>query len=133
MFCTAKVGVKMRGTDDASRSLFGNGDLEARIPTRHPLRTIRQVVKDALASWDAEFKARYTDCGRPSIASERLTRATLTQVLFSIRFERQLMQKMQHTLLFFWFVGLGIDNPVWVLTVFTKNRAGCRPPIRRAR
>ena len=112
----------MRGTDEASGSLFSYVDLEARIPARHPLRKIRQVVNDALASLDAEFEALYTDFGRPSIAPERLIRASLIQILFSVRSERQLMEQMQYNLLFRWFVGLGIDDPVWVPTVFTKNR-----------
>ena len=112
----------MRGTDETSGSLFSYVDLEERIPARHPLRTIRQVVNDALASLDAEFEALYTDFGRPSIAPERLMRASLIQILFSVRSERQLMEQMQYNLLFRWFVGLGIDDPVWVPTVFTKNR-----------
>ena len=112
----------MRGTDETSGSLFSFVDLEERIPARHPLRKIRQVVNDALASLDAEFEALYTDFGRPSIAPERLIRASLIQILFSIRSERQLMEQMQYNLLFRWFVGLGIDDPVWVPTVFTKNR-----------
>ena len=112
----------MRGTDEASGSLFSYVDLEERIPARHPLRKIRQVVNDALASLDAEFEALYTDFGRPSIAPERLIRASLIQILFSVRSERQLMEQMQYNLLFRWFVGLGIDDPVWVPTVFTKNR-----------
>jgi transposase len=112
----------MRGTDETSGSLFSYVDLEARIPARHPLRTIREVVNDALASLDAEFAALYTDFGRPSIPPERLIRASLIQILFSIRSERQLMEQMQYNLLFRWFVGLGIDDAVWVPTVFTKNR-----------
>ena len=80
----------MRGTDEASGSLFSYVDLEERIPARHPLRKIRQVVNDALASLDAEFEALYTDFGRPSIAPERLIRASLIQILFSVRSERQL-------------------------------------------
>ena len=112
----------MRGTDEVSGSLFSYVDVEARIPGRHPLRKIRQVVNDALASLDAEFEALYTDFGRPSIAPERLVRASLLQILFSVRSERQLMEQMQYNLLFRWFVGLGIDDPVWVPTVFTKNR-----------
>ncbi|HEX9857164.1 MAG TPA: IS5 family transposase, partial [Paracoccaceae bacterium] len=71
---------------------------------------------------DAEFEALYADFGRPSIAPERLIRASLLQILFSVRSERQLMEQMQYNLLFRWFVGLGIDDPVWVPTVFTKNR-----------
>ena len=86
------------------------------------MRKIRQVVNEALASLDAEFEALYTDFGRPSIAPERLIRASLIQILFSVRSERQLMEQMQYNLLFRWFVGLGIDDPVWVPTVFTKNR-----------
>jgi transposase len=116
------AGVMMRGTDGASGSLFSYVDLEARVPARHPLRKIRQVVNEALASLDAEFEALYTDFGRPSIAPERLIRASLIQILFSVRSERQLMEQMQYNLLFRWFVGLGIDDPVWVPTVFTKNR-----------
>ena len=112
----------MRGTDETSGSLFSYVDLEARIPARHPLRKIRQVVNEALASLDGEFDALYTDFGRPSIPPERLIRASLIQILFSIRSERQLMEQMQYNLLFRWFVGLGIDDAVWVPTVFSKNR-----------
>ena len=112
----------MRGTDETSGSLFSYVDLEARVPARHPLRKIRQVVNAALASLDGEFAALYTDFGRPSIAPERLIRASLLHILFSVRSERQLMEQMQYNLLFRWFVGLGIDDQVWVPTVFTKNR-----------
>jgi transposase len=112
----------MRGTDETSGSLFSYVDLEARIPARHPLRKIRQVVNEALASLDREFEALYTDFGRPSIPPERLIRASLLQILFSVRSERQLMEQMDYNLMFRWFVGLGIDDPVWVPTVFTKNR-----------
>lgn len=112
----------MRGTDEASGSLFSYVDLEERIPARHPLRKVQQVVNDALRSLDADFEALYTDFGRPSIPPERLIRASLIQILFSIRSERQLMEQMHYNLLFRWFVGLGIDDPVWVPTVFTKNR-----------
>jgi transposase len=115
-------GVMMRGTDEASGALFSYVDLEERVPAGHPLRKIRQIVNDALASLDAEFDALYTREGRPSIAPERLIRASLLQMLFSIRSERQLMEQMDYNLLFRWFVGLGIDDPVWVPTVFTKNR-----------
>lgn len=112
----------MRGTDEMGSVLFSYVDLEERIPARHPLRKIRQVVNDALGSLDAEFEALYTDFGRPSIPPERLIRASLLQILFSVRFERQLMEQMDYNLMFRWFVGLGIDDPVWVPTVFTKNR-----------
>lgn len=118
----ALAGVKMRGADETSGSLFSYVDLEARIPAGHPLRKIRQVVNEALASLDAAFALLYTEFGRPSIPPERLIRASLIQILFSVRSERQLMEQMQYNLLFRWFVGLGIDDPVWVPTVFTKNR-----------
>lgn len=116
------LGVMMRGTDEVSGSLFSYVDLEERVPPGHPLRLIRRIVNGALAGLDAEFEALYTDFGRPSIAPERLIRASLLQILFSIRSERQLMEQMDYNLLFRWFVGLGIDDPVWVPTVFTKNR-----------
>ena len=88
----------MRGTDETSGSLFSYVDLEDRIPARHPLRKIRQVVNDALASLDGEFAPLYADFGRPSIATERLIRASLIQILFSGRSERQLMEQMQYNL-----------------------------------
>lgn len=86
----------MRGTDETSGSLFSYVDLEGRIPARHPLRKVRQVVNDALASLDAEFNILYSAEGRPSIAPERLIRASLLQILFSVRSERQLMEQMQY-------------------------------------
>mgnify|MGYP005847189847 CR=1 FL=1 len=105
--------VKRRGTDEATGSLFSYVNLEARIPARHPLRKVRQVVNDALASLDAEFEVLYTDFGRPSIAPERLIRASLIEIKSSVRSERQWMEQMQYNLLFRWFVALGIDDPVW--------------------
>ena len=112
----------MRGSDIRNGSLFSYVDLEDRIPARHPLRMIREVVNAALVSLDADFDRLYAGEGRPSIAPERLLRAALIQILFSIRSERQLMEQMQYNLLFRWFAGLGIDDAVWVPTVFTKNR-----------
>lgn len=112
----------MRGSDEKTGSLFSYVDLEDRIPAKHPLRLIRRIVNDALAVLDGEFASLYSDEGRPSIAPERLIRASLLQILFSIRSERQLMEQMDYNLMFRWFVGLGIDDPVWVATVFTKNR-----------
>ena len=118
-----KKGMMMRGTDEASGALFSYVDLDERVPVNHPLRLIRRIVNDALTSLDADFDALYTKEGRPSIAPERLIRASLLQMLFSIRSERQLMEQMDYNLPFRWFVGLGVDDPVWVPTVFTKNRA----------
>ena len=112
----------MRGLDGQTGSMFSYVDLEGRIPASHPLREIRAFVNAALAALDVEFTKLYSADGRPSIAPERLLRAALIQILFSIRSERQLMDQMQYNLLYRWFVGLGIDDLVWVPTVFTKNR-----------
>lgn len=112
----------MRGSDETTGALFSYVDLEGRIPAKHPLRLIRRIVNDTLCSLDSDFAALYSDEGRPSIAPERLIRASLLQILFSVRSERQLMQQMNYNLMFRWFVGLGIDDPVWVATVFSKNR-----------
>jgi len=112
----------MRGTDRETGSLFSYVDLEERVPAGHPLRAIRRVVNEALTSLDGGFAGLYAAHGRPSIPPERLIRASLLQILYSVRSERQLMEQMDYNLLFRWFVGLGINDPVWVPTVFTKNR-----------
>jgi transposase len=112
----------MRGVDKQNGSLFSYVNLEERIPARHPLRKVAVIVNDALRALDGAFAGLYAADGRPSIPPERLLRAALVQILFSVRSERQLMDQMQYNLLFRWFVGLGIDDPVWVPTVFTKNR-----------
>jgi transposase len=116
------MGPKMRGSDERNEALFSYVNLEDRVPARHPLRMIREIVNAALARLDGAFAKLYAAEGRPSIAPERLLRAALIQILFSIRSERQLMEQMQYNLLFRWFVGLGIDDAVWVPTVFSKNR-----------
>jgi transposase len=102
--------------------MFSYVSLEARIPSDHPLRPMRAMVDDALKRLSRRFARLYADSGRPSIPPERLLRALLLQVLYSIRSERLLMEQLEYNLLFRWFVGLGIDDPVWVPTVFTKNR-----------
>lgn len=112
----------MRGLDEQTGSLFSFVDLEERVPAKHPLRKIRQIVNDALATLDGEFSRLYASEGRPSIAPEKLLRASLVQAFYSIRSERQLMEQLDYNLLFRWFVGLGVDDPAWVPTVFTKNR-----------
>jgi transposase len=112
----------MRGCDDRTGSLFSYVDLEKRIRQDHPLRTIRTLVDDALASMDRAFADLYSALGRPSIPPERLLRAMLLQAFYSIRSERQLMERLDHDLLFRWFVGLGIDDPVWDPSTFSKNR-----------
>ena len=102
--------------------MFSYVSLEARIPADHPLRPMRGMVDEALKRLSRRFSPLYADSGRPSIPPERLMRALLLQVLYSIRSERQLMEQLEYNLLYRWFVGLGIDDPVWVATVFTKNR-----------
>jgi transposase len=112
----------MRGTDGRSGELFSYVDLEKRVPAKHPLRLVRKVVNDVLAALDGDFATAYAPGGRPSIAPERLLRALLLQAFYTIRSERQLMEQLDYNLLYRWFVGLGVDDPVWVPTVFTKNR-----------
>src|SRR5262245_11946527 len=89
---------------------------------RHPLRTIKGIVDDVLVSLDAAFDRLYEGTGRQSIAPERLLRASLLQAFYSVRSERQLMEQIDYNLLFRWFVGLGIDDPVWDHSTFSKNR-----------
>jgi transposase len=112
----------MRGSDRQSGDLFSYVDIEARVPTRHPLRAIRSIVNQGLASLDAEFDKLYADTGRDSIPPERLLRAALLQAFFSIRSERLLMEQLNYNLLYRWFVGLGVDDAVWDHSVFSKNR-----------
>ena len=103
----------MRGSDEKSGALFSYVDLERRVPAKHPLRVIRRIVNGALAGLDAEFEALCAKEGGPPIPPQRPIRARLLQVLFSIRSERQLLEQMDYNLLSRWFVGLGIDDPVW--------------------
>ena len=112
----------MRGADERSGSLFSYIDLEWRVPGDHPLRAIRVMVNAALAELDAEFEALYAPIGRPSIPPEKLLRSSLLQAFYTIRSERQLMERLNFDLLFRWFVGLGIDDEVWDHSVFSKNR-----------
>ena len=112
----------MRGDDQQQEPVFSYIGLEQRVPKDHPLRAIRQMADAALRELDSEFQQLYARCGRPSIAPEKLIRAQLLQVLYSVRSERQLMEQMDYNLLFRWFVGLNIDDAVWDVTVFTKNR-----------
>jgi transposase len=112
----------MRGRDEQAGTLFSYVDLEARVPPSHPLRVIRGIVNEALTALTGEFAKLYSRMGRPSIPPERLLRALLLQVLYSIRSERQLMEQLDYNLLYRWFVGLSPDDPVWDPTTFTKNR-----------
>jgi len=113
----------MRGSDRRSGELFSYVDVETRIRADHPLRTIRAIVNDALESLSAEFDALYAPrSGRPSIPPEMLLRAMLLQAFYSIRSERQLMERLEFDLLFRWFVGLSADEPAWDHSTFSKNR-----------
>ena len=112
----------MRGFDNRNGSLFSYVDLEARVPESHPLRVIRRISDDVLAKMSVLFDAAYAPIGRPSIAPEKLLRALLLQAFYTIRSERQLMERIDFDLLFRWFVGLGIDDAVWDASTFCKNR-----------
>ena len=113
----------MRGLDQRSGALFSYVDLEARVRSDHPLRTIRQLTDEALAALSGSFSALYAArMGRPSIPPEMLLRAMLLQAFYSIRSERQLMERLEFDLLFRWFVGLGIDDQAWDHSSFTRNR-----------
>jgi transposase len=112
----------MRGIDEGSGSLFSYVDLDARVRGDHPLRAIREIANAALSDLTQEFAGLYTNFGRPSIPPERLLRAMLLQAFYGIRSERQLMERVEFDLLFRWFVGLGVDDPVWDHSSFTKNR-----------
>ncbi|MGH9806694.1 MAG: IS5 family transposase [Terriglobia bacterium] len=112
----------MRGSDEGSGSLFSYVDLEARVRGDHPPRTIRAIANAALSDLSRAFSELYTDFGRPSIAPEKLLRAMLLQAFYGIRSERQLMERLEFDLLFRWFVGLGVDDPVWDHSTFSKNR-----------
>ena len=112
----------MRGDDAICGSLFSYIDLEKRIRADHPLRVIRGIANAALKSLSDEFEKLYSPLGRESIPPERLMRGLLLQAFYSIRSERQLVERIDHDLLFRWFVGLGIEDPVWDATTFTKNR-----------
>lgn len=112
----------MRGSDEIKGSLFSYVDIEKRVRVNHPLRVIRAVANDALAALSRDFDAIYSPFGRESIPPERLMRALLLQAFYSIRSERQLVERIEYDMLFRWFVGLGIDDPVWDATTFTKNR-----------
>ena len=112
----------MRGGDERSGSLFSYVDLEARVGKDHPLRIIRGIVNEALAGLSGEFSALYSQSGRPSIPPEKLLRAMLLQAFYSIRSERQLMERLEFDLLFRWFVGIGVDDAAWDHSTFSKNR-----------
>lgn len=112
----------MRGSDRRSGALFSYVDLEKRVPPGHPLRVIREIANEALGSMSGAFDGLYASTGRPSIPPEMQQRALLLQAFYGVRSERQLMERLEFDLLFRWFVGLGVDDPVWDASTFSKNR-----------
>src|ERR1700746_3808713 len=117
--------VRMRGADNEQSSMFSYISAERRVPKDHPLRAIRAMADAALRELDERFAGMYAAMGRPSIAPERLLRALLLQVLYTVRSERLLMEQLDYNFLFRWFGGLSIDEPGWDVTVFAKNRDRC--------
>jgi transposase len=112
----------MRGNDEQQEEMFSYVSMEKRVPKDHPLRRVRAMTDTALRGMSPDFDAMYARVGRPSIAPERLLRALLLQALYTVRSERQLMERLEYDLLFRWFVGLSMDEKVWDATVYTKNR-----------
>jgi transposase len=112
----------MRGSDVQQGGMFSYVSLESRVPADHPLRGIKSLLDEALAGMSRDFDRVYAHEGRPSIPPERLVRAAALQILYSIRSERLLCEQLDYNLLFRWFVGLSIDEPIWDHSSFTKNR-----------
>ena len=112
----------MRGADQQQSHIFSYLSPEERVRKDHPLRTVRARVDEVLQQLSRRFDAMYAKVGRPSIPPEQLLRAQLLQMLYSIRSERLLMEEIDYSMLFRWFIGLNLDDEVWDATVFTKNR-----------
>jgi transposase len=112
----------MRGEDEKQDAMFSYISPEKRVPEDHPLRPIRALVDQVLKGMSPRFARRYAKVGRPSIAPERLLRALLLQIFYSVRSERLLMEQLDYNLLFRWFVGMPMDEEVWDHSVFSKNR-----------
>ncbi len=120
----------MRGVFADQGGLFSYISPEARVPANHPLRKIRDLVRDVLSELNRSLGKLYASEGRPSIPPQQLLSALLLQVFYGIRSERQLMKQLDYNLLYRWFVGLSPDDPVWDPTSFTKNRDRTAPPRR---
>src|SRR5215469_1954918 len=112
----------MRGDDEKQDGMFSYVSPEKRVPQDHPLRPIRQLVDEVLKQMSPQFARLYSKVGRPSIPPERQLRALLLQIFYSVRSERLLMEQLDYNLLFRWFVGMQMDDPVWNHAVFSKNR-----------
>src|SRR6266404_5130603 len=113
---------RMRGPDEQTSHMFSYLSPEQRVRPDHPLRSIRQLTDEVLASLSGRFTKMYSDLGRPSIPPEQLLRALLIQSLYTVRSERLLMEEIDYSVLYRWFVGLGMDDPIWSPTTFSKNR-----------
>src|SRR5258708_6280042 len=122
MRVTLPEEVRMRGDDRQQAAMWSHISPEQRVPPDHPLRPIRAMIDGVLRELSPRFEALYAKRGRPSIAPEKLLRALVLQLLYSVRSERLLMEQLDYNLLFRWFVGLNMDDPIWDATVFTKNR-----------
>ena len=112
----------MRGPDDQTNGMFSYLSPEQRVRQDHPLRAIRRLTDDVFAALSPRFTAMYSEIGRPSIPPEQLLRALLIQSLYTVRSERLLMEEIDYSVLYRWFVGLGMDDPIWSPTTFSKNR-----------
>lgn len=112
----------MRGSDNKQQKIFSYISVEERISDKHPVRFLRTAIDEILSELSADFDQLYSTGGRPSIPPEQLLRALLLQILYTVRSERQLMEQLNYNLLFRWFVGLNMDDPVWDPTTFSKNR-----------
>jgi transposase len=112
----------MRDLDHQQSAMFSYLSAEERVPSNHPLRSIRELTDRILVQLSPLFSAMYSELGRPSVPPEKLLRALLLQVLYTVRSERMLMEQLNYNLLFRWFVGLNLDDVVWHVTVYTKNR-----------
>jgi transposase len=112
----------MRGSDTQQSAMFSYLSPEDRVPADHPLRAVRLITDRILSRLSKQFSHLYSHTGRPSIAPEKLLRALLLQILYTVRSERMLMEQLEYNMLFRWFIGLNMDETVWDVTVFTKNR-----------
>jgi transposase len=119
---TSEGSNRMRGPDDQSSGMFSYLSPEQRVRPDHPLRAIRRMTDEVLASLSPRFTKMYSDIGRPSIPPEQLLRALLIQSLYTVRSERLLMEEIDYSVLYRWFVGLNMDDPIWSPTTFSKNR-----------
>src|SRR5438552_3514771 len=112
----------VRGEDQQTADMFSYLSPEARVRLDHPLRAIREMTDAVLKTLSPRFARMYSDIGRPSIPPEQLLRALLLQALYTIRSERLLMEEIDYSILFRWFIGLSLDDPIWLPTTFSKNR-----------